>query len=106
MRPSSAGGLSGDGAAGSVADEPIWPRAVGLLFITFILFVMLSLSISAGVLVAFPFLALMMVLGLRRVPAAVAAVFAVFVAVVYQREEASGISNVAGLSCLPVGLWC
>ena len=81
MRPSSAGGLSGDGAAGSVADEPIWPRAVGLLFITFILFVMLSLSISAGVLVAFPFLALMMVLGLRRVPAAVAAVFAVFVAV-------------------------
>jgi len=36
---------------------------------------------SAGVLVAFPFLALTMVLGLRRLPAAVAAIFAVFVAV-------------------------
>lgn len=41
---------------------------------------MLSVS-SAGVLVALPFLALTMVLGLRRLPAAVAATFAVFVAV-------------------------
>ena len=36
---------------------------------------------SAGVLVAIPFLALTMVLGLRRLPAAVAAMLAVFVAV-------------------------
>jgi len=50
---------------------------VGLWFITLII----SLFISAGVLVAFPFLALTMVLGLRRLPAAVAAIFAVFVAV-------------------------
>ena len=60
-----------------MADERTWPRAAGLLFIT----VILSLFISAGVLVAFPFLALTMVLGLRRLPAAVAAIFAVFVAV-------------------------
>ena len=60
-----------------MADERTWPRAAGLWFITLIL----SLSTSAGVLVAFPFLALTMVLGLRRLPAAVAAIFAVFVAV-------------------------
>ena len=60
-----------------VADERTWPRAAGLWFITLIL----SLSTSAGVLVAFPFLALTMVLGLRRLPAAVAAIFAVLVAV-------------------------
>ena len=60
-----------------MADERTWPRAAGLWFITLIL----SLSTSAGVLVAFPFLALTMVLGLRRLPAAVAAIFAVLVAV-------------------------
>ena len=60
-----------------MADERTWPRAAGLWFITLIL----SLSTSEGVLVAFPFLALTMVLGLRRLPAAVAAIFAVFVAV-------------------------
>jgi hypothetical protein len=60
-----------------LADERTWPRAAGLLFIT----VILSLFTSAGVLVAFPFLALTMVLGLRRLPAAVAAIFAVLVAV-------------------------
>ena len=60
-----------------MADERTWPRAAGLLFIT----ISLSLFTSAGVLVAFPFLALTMVLGLRRLPAAVAAIFAVFVAV-------------------------
>jgi len=60
-----------------LADERTWPRAAGLLFIT----VILSLFTGAGVLVAFPFLALTMVLGLRRLPAAVAAIFAVFVAV-------------------------
>ena len=60
-----------------MADERTWPRAAGLWFITLIL----SLSASAGVLVAFPFLALTMVLGKRRVPAAVAAVFAILVAV-------------------------
>lgn len=60
-----------------MADERTWPRAAGLLFIT----VILSLFTGAGVLVAFPFLALTMVLGLRRLPAAVAAIFAVFVAV-------------------------
>jgi hypothetical protein len=60
-----------------LADERTWPRAAGLLFIT----VILSLFTSAGVLVAFPFLALTMVLGLRRLPAAAAAIFAVFVAV-------------------------
>ena len=65
----------------AMAEEATWPRAAGLLFITFILFLILSPSISAGVLVAFPFLVLTMVLGLRRLPAALAAVFAVFVAV-------------------------
>ena len=60
-----------------MADERTWPRAAGLWFIT----LTLSVSTSAGVLVAFPFLALTMVLGLRRVPAAVAAIFAVLVAV-------------------------
>jgi hypothetical protein len=60
-----------------VADERTWPRAAGLWFIT----LTLSVSISAGVLVAFPFLALTMVLGLRRLPAVVAAIFAVLVAV-------------------------
>jgi len=59
-----------------VADERTWPRAAALLVITLIL----SVS-SAGVLVAVPFLALTMVLGLRRLPAAVAAMLAVFVAV-------------------------
>ena len=61
----------------AVADERTWPRAAGLLFLT----LMLSLFTGPGVLVAFPFLALTMVLGLRRLPAAVAAVFAMFVAV-------------------------
>ena len=60
-----------------MADERTWPRAAGLWFITLIL----SWSASAGVLVAFPFLALTMVLGLRRLPSAVAAIFAVLVAV-------------------------
>ena len=59
-----------------MADERTWPRAAALLVITLIL----SVS-SAGVLVAVPFLALTMVLGLRRLPAAVAAILAVFVAV-------------------------
>ena len=59
-----------------MADERTWPRAAALLLITLIL----SVS-SAGVLVAVPFLALTMVLGLRRFPAAVAAMLAVFVAV-------------------------
>jgi len=59
-----------------VADERTWPRAVALLVITLIF----SVS-SAGVLVTVPFLALTMVLGLRRLPAAVAAMLAVFVAV-------------------------
>ena len=59
----------------AVADERTWPRAVGLLLVTFVL----SVS-SAGVLVALPFLALAFVLGLRRLPAAVAAMFAVLVA--------------------------
>jgi hypothetical protein len=62
--------------ASAVADERTWPRAAALLVITLIL----SVS-SAGVLVAVPFLALTMVLGLRRLPAAVAAMLAVFVAV-------------------------
>ena len=62
--------------ASAVADERTWPRAVALLVITLIF----SVS-SAGVLVAVPFLALTMVLGLRRLPAAVAAMLAVFVAV-------------------------
>ncbi len=57
-------------------DERSWPRAVALLVIT----LFLSVS-SAGVLVAVPFLALTMVLGLRRLPAVVVAMFAVFVAV-------------------------
>jgi hypothetical protein len=57
-------------------DERTWPRAAALLVIT----LFLSVS-SAGVLVAVPFLVLTMVLGLRRLPAAVAAMFAVFVAV-------------------------
>ena len=61
----------------AVADERTWPRAAGLLVLT----LMLSLFTGPGVLVAFPFLALTMVLGLRRLPAAVAAVFAMFVAV-------------------------
>ncbi len=61
----------------AVADERTWPRAAGLLFLT----LMLSLFTGPGVLVAFPFLALTMVLGLRRLPAVVAAVFAMFVAV-------------------------
>ena len=64
-------------AVSAVADERTWPRAAGLLFLT----LMLSLFTGPGVLVAFPFLALTMVLGLRRLPAAVAAVFAMFVAV-------------------------
>ncbi len=59
-----------------VAGERTWPRAAGLLLIT----ALLGASI-AGVLVAIPFLLLTMVLGTRRFPAAVAAMFAVFVAV-------------------------
>ena len=59
-----------------MADQRTWPRAAALLVITLIF----SVS-SAGVLVAVPFLALTMVLGLRRLPAAVAAMLAVFVAV-------------------------
>ena len=61
----------------AVADERTWPRAAGLLFLTLVL----SLFTGPGVLIAFPFLALTMVLGLRRLPAVVAAVFAMFVAV-------------------------
>ena len=64
-------------AVSAVADERTWPRAAGLLLLT----LMLSLFTGPGVLVAFPFLALTMVLGLRRPSAAVAAVFAMFVAV-------------------------
>ncbi len=59
-----------------MADERSWPRAAALLVITLIF----SVS-SAGVLVAVPFLALTMVFGLRRLPAAVAVMLAVFVAV-------------------------
>ena len=59
-----------------MADERTWPRAAALLVITLI-----SSVSSAAVLVAVPFLALTMVLGLRRLPAAVAAMLAVFVAV-------------------------
>ena len=83
MVQSSAGGAGPDEAVPEEAlpEEATWPRVVGLLFVTFILFLIVSLSISAGVLVAFPFLALTMMLGLRRMPVAVAAVFAVFVAV-------------------------
>ena len=84
-----------------MADERTWPRAVALLVITLIF----SVS-SAGVLVAVPFLALTLVLGLRRLPAAVAAMLAVFVAVGVPTREASGIWSVGGLSCSPVGLSC
>ena len=60
----------------AVAAERSWPRAVGLLVVT--LFFSVS---SAGVLVAIPFLALTMVLGLRRLPAAMGAMWAVLVVV-------------------------
>ena len=69
----------------AVADERTWPRAAGLLFLTLVF----SLFTGPGVLIAFPFLALTMVLGLRRLPAVVAAVFAMFVAV--------GVSGRGGL---------
>ncbi len=59
-----------------MADERTWPRAAALLVITLVF----SVS-SAGVLVAVPFVTLTMVLGSRRLPAAVAAMLAVFVAV-------------------------
>ena len=59
-----------------MAGERSWPRAAGLLLIT----VILGASV-AGVLIAIPFLLLTMVLGLKRLPAAVAAMFAVLVAV-------------------------
>ena len=59
-----------------MGDERTWPRAAALLVVT----LMFSVS-SAGVLVAVPFLALTMVLGVRRLPAAIAAMLAVFVAV-------------------------
>jgi hypothetical protein len=62
--------------ASRVVDGRTWPGAVALLAITLIF----SVS-SAGVLVAVPFLALTMMLGLRRLPVAVAAMVAVFVAV-------------------------
>ncbi len=58
-------------------DERTWPRAAGLLFITFIF----SVSTSPGVLVALPFLALTMVFGLRRMSAVLAAMLALLVAV-------------------------
>ncbi len=60
-----------------MADERTWPRATGLLFITLVF----SVSTSPGVLVALPFLVLTMVFGLRRLPAAAAAMFALIVAV-------------------------
>ncbi len=60
--------------SGAMSDERTWPTAVGLLFLT----LFLSVS-SAGVLVAFPFLALTVVFGLRRLPAALAAMLAVIV---------------------------
>jgi hypothetical protein len=59
-----------------LAAERTWPRAAGLLLVT----LMLAVS-SGGVLVAFPFLLLTMVLGLGRLSAAVATVLAVIVAV-------------------------
>jgi hypothetical protein len=59
-----------------VTEERTWPRAAGLLLIT----VVLAVS-SGGVLVAIPFLLLTMVLGLGRLPAALATLFACLVAV-------------------------
>jgi hypothetical protein len=60
-----------------VAEERTWPRAAGLLFITLVF----SVSTSPGVLVAFPFLALTMVFGLRSVSAMSVAMFSLLVAV-------------------------
>ncbi len=68
--------------ASEVVEGRTWPRAAGLFLIT----VILAIS-SAGVLVAFPFLLLTMVLGLRRLPATVAALLAVLVAVGVPVEE-------------------
>ena len=59
-----------------MADERTWTRAAGLLVLTLVF----SVS-SAGVLVAFPFLALTMAFGLRRLPAVLAAMLAVLVVV-------------------------
>ena len=60
-----------------MAEERTWPRAAGLLFITLVF----SVSTSPGVLVAFPFLVLTMVFGLRSLPAMLAAMFSLLVAV-------------------------
>jgi hypothetical protein len=59
-----------------VIEGRTWPRAAGLLLIAGVFAVS-----SAGVLVALPFLALAMVLGMRRMPVAVAAMVAVLFAV-------------------------